>query len=158
MTRGRNCSSGTRQGFKASWGLPVVATSLEHPGKEMRSTLALVLFLDIEEQIWFCEMRALRWKHRCFGTPEEGRHPDLGSQRRLLRGGSVAASCMNRGGPRHQLLPKGAQTVWKLPHCHLYSRGARPHLGGAPLFTTVNPPPPLSHKPPGSHCTAWSCL
>lgn len=34
-----------------------------------------MLSVDNEEQIQVCEMRALKGKHRCCGTPEEGQAP-----------------------------------------------------------------------------------
>lgn len=91
-------------------------------------------------------------KHRCYGTPEEGRHPDAGSQRGLPRGGGDAAFLHDRGSPRHWLLPEGAQTVWKLPHCHIYCFKEKSDL-------TCPAPPPATMVPQGPweplHCLVF---
>lgn len=85
------------------------------------------------------------------GLQRNSRHPDLGSQRGLPGEGGDAASCMAVEVPGPGSYQKGLSLEVATLSPLLPQRGVRPHLPPHP-----HPRPPGSHKPLGSHCTAWS--
>lgn len=85
---------------------------------------------------------------------KRGRHPDWKSSETSW-GGEGDVSCRAEGVPGTGFHHKGAQTVWKSPHCHLEAGSGLPQSNLGLLISSQHPPLVPPPKLTQGRASAW---